>query len=119
MTVCRNWQDWGLRLARKSTFYAAATYYCRQLGITYSHSPMPLIWANRDGQSPDLNKSPSMFSAQLDVDDAAGPDAIAPGSRDLKPMLGFLPPPERRDAHLLRARKSKGGKKAAMRAMDG
>ena len=64
-------------------------------------------------------KSPSMLSAQLDVDDTASQEAPVSGGRDMRPMLGFLPPVERRDAHLLRARKSKGGKKAAMRAMDG
>ncbi|KAL5527555.1 hypothetical protein ACEPAG_6356 [Sanghuangporus baumii] len=107
------WQDWGLRLTRKTVFYAAATYYCRQLEIKYYLSPMPLTWAGYHDAAA-APPSPTSSSQQLEE-----PGASREDTKDLKPMLGFLPPPEKRDAQLLRARKSRSGKKGAIRAVDG
>ncbi|EJD01268.1 uncharacterized protein FOMMEDRAFT_110956 [Fomitiporia mediterranea MF3/22] len=108
-----NWQDWGLRNTRKTAFYAAATYYCRQLDITYYLSPMPLTWAgaNEGGFAP---ASPASVNRDIEESSISKDEA-----KEMKPMLGFLPPPEKRDASLLRARKSRSGKKGAYRAMDG
>ncbi|KAA1466007.1 hypothetical protein DENSPDRAFT_766710 [Dentipellis sp. KUC8613] len=41
-----NWQDWGLRNARRTAFHAAVQYYCRQLGIVAHEAPMPIVWAD-------------------------------------------------------------------------
>ena len=78
---------------------------------------MPLIWAGME-EAQQMNQA-SPTSASFRIDEDVVEENGAPVAKDLKPMLGFLPPPERRDAHLLRARKSKGGKKNAMRAADG
>ena len=64
-----------------------------------------------------VQASPTSASFKIEEDQAE--EGAAPVMKDLKPMLGFLPPPERRDANLLRARKSKGGKNAGMRAAGG
>ncbi|TDL29771.1 hypothetical protein BD410DRAFT_817773 [Rickenella mellea] len=101
-----NWQDWGLRLARKTAFHAAMNYFCHQLGITAAEAPMPIAYGVQ-----------ALPEADLDVD-APVPDSALPGDENLpamKPMLGFLPPPEKRNLHL-RARKSKR-KNGAIRAM--
>ncbi|OCB90848.1 hypothetical protein A7U60_g1871 [Sanghuangporus baumii] len=107
------WQDWGLRIARKTAFYAAATYYCRQLDIKYYLSPMPLTWAGYHDTAP---PPPSPTSSSQQLEEAGVPKE---DTKDLKPMLGFLPPPEKRDTQLLRARKSRGGKKGAICVVDG
>lgn len=110
-----NWQDWGLRNTRKTAFYAAATYYCKQLSINYSLSPMPIIWSDPNtGKAP----IPSPTSAVFD-DDAPNDNDEKSEMIEMKPMLGFQPPPGKRNNALLRARKSKGGKKAAFKGMDG
>ncbi|KAI5124783.1 hypothetical protein M0805_005417 [Coniferiporia weirii] len=110
-----NWQDWGLRNTRKTAFYAAANYYCRQLGIKCANSPMPIVYTNADSASTQ-QFSPPMSPASPEAEES---DEPAPAStEDLKPMLGFLPPPDKRSSTLLRARKSKG-RKGAFRAMDG
>ena len=83
---------------------------------------MPLILAaSEEALEQERQKvQASPTSPSFKVDDAGqaeDPDVAA--AKNMKPMLGFLPPLERRDAHLLRARKSKYSKKTAMRAMDG
>lgn len=44
----RTWQDWGLRLARKTAFHAAVQYYCRELGIVAYEAPIPIVYADPD-----------------------------------------------------------------------
>ena len=83
---------------------------------------MPLVIAaseealEKERQKMQASPSSPSFKGD-DADQADDPDVVA--AKNMKPMLGFLPPLERRDAHLLRARKSKYSKKTAMRAMDG
>ena len=74
---------------------------------------MPIQWAGfHDPNAPPA--SPTSSSQQLEEVAVPKDD-----TKDLKPMLGFLPPPDKRDATLLRARKSRSGKKGAFRAVDG
>lgn len=75
---------------------------------------MPLVWAGMEEAMAQPEPSPTSASFNIPEDPMDG--AASAITKDMKPMLGFLPPPERRDANLLRARKSKGGKKNAMRA---
>jgi hypothetical protein len=125
-----NWQDWGLRCARKTAFHAAVQYYCRLLGIVCYDAPLPIVWA--DPETNTYMPSPPPFEgdegALLGVDmmnrDAAPSPITAGGGGgvgqlgetvdQMKPTLGFLPPLAVRSAYM-RARKSKG-KKSIMRA---
>ena len=114
-----NWQDWGLRLARKTTFSAAAHYFCRQLGITAAESPVPVVYADRDTHMCE--------SAPLDVDDGSSvinsprsptmaPSPRGDGSREKVSWLGFEPPTNQPST--LRARRTKN-KKSVMRSQMG
>lgn len=130
-----NWQDWGLRLARKTAFHAAAQYFCRQLGIIAAESPIPIVYAERDKQ---IWENPNFFPA--DVDDGSSvinmqqqpgsprsPKmpwtpahssglAAGHGSKEKVSWLGFEPPTNQPSA--LRARRAKS-KKSALRSHMG
>lgn len=92
---------------------------------------MPVTYVNAsdlntpDGQEP-MTASP-MSTSRFGLEDpeqqqeeaeeeASAQDAKA--MRDLKPMLGFLPPPDKRSSKLLRPRKSRG-RKGGFRGVDG
>ncbi|KAG1715974.1 hypothetical protein ID866_1198 [Astraeus odoratus] len=100
------WQDWGLRNTRRTAFHAAVQYYCRQLGIVYFESPMPIAYADPSSR---LHTLPAETGAE--VDDI--PDEMDTAPRNL---LGFTPP--HATASHLRARKSRS-RKAAMRTTGG
>ncbi|KAJ3503863.1 hypothetical protein NLJ89_g8241 [Agrocybe chaxingu] len=114
-----NWQDWGLRLARKTAFHAAVQYYCRQLGIVGYEAPLPIVYADPktmtyQPESPGFEDilSPtegvtSPVTEQRREQDARETEIEA---RNMKPTLGFLPPLADRSSHLTRARKSKNKK---------
>ena len=76
---------------------------------------MPLKWAGYHDAAPQLT-SPTMNEFD---DSSIIKEETKDDTKDMKPMLGFLPPPEKRDSQLLRARKSRTGKKGTFRAMDG
>lgn len=98
------WQDWGLKVARKTAFHAAVQYYCRQLGIVYYESPMPIAYADADTQ---LYSPPPEISAEVD---GVSIDATP------RNLMGFTPP-HSTGSHL-RARKSRS-RKAAVRTAAG
>ncbi|KAF8623440.1 hypothetical protein AX15_006382 [Amanita polypyramis BW_CC] len=115
-----NWQDWGLRLERKTAFHAAVQYYCRQLGIIGYEAPIPIVFGKSPEQQDDLPPSSVMSSAD-DISVAASEmnrelaDELAEREEDeLKSTLGFTPPASSRKARL-KARKSKS-RKTAFRA---
>ncbi|KAJ8072898.1 hypothetical protein AAF712_005072 [Marasmius tenuissimus] len=135
-----NWQDWGLRVARKTAFHAAVNYYCRQLGITGHEAPLPVVWADNEsgtyvpgsppaspylyGDSPAVSKddisivvegSQDGIADDNKVGESLQPPASPLGVAPSSPTLGFKPPASA--AAQLRARKSKG-RKAIMRGMD-
>ena len=60
--------------------------------------------------------SATRFGLEDQGDDASAQDVR--DLKDLKPMLGFLPPPDKRSSKLLRPRKSKG-RKGGFRGVDG
>lgn len=122
-----NWQDWGLRLARKTAFHAAAQYFCRQLGIAAAESPMPIVYANRDTQvweNPDpvpsdfddgssvinMQRQPASPRSQDMPWTPAHSSALAHGhgSKEKVSWLGFQPPTNQPSA--LRARRAKSKK---------
>jgi len=126
-----NWQDWGLRLARKTAFHAAVQYFCRHLGIVASESPIPIVYADRENpgfvpselddgssvtnmqqQEPGTPRSPTTPWAP------AHPSGLAPGHGHTEKVswLGFNPPTSQPSA--LRARRAKS-KKAVMRSQMG
>ena len=133
----RNWQDWGLRNARKTAFHAAVQYYSRQLGIVGYEAPLPIVWADPKTMryhpqvtSPDETLSPSVDTAAAaapstatgtatlgmnlsppqDSERAAMEAEIAVAAKNMKPTLGFLPPLADRSSHLTRVRKSRNKK---------
>ena len=134
--IYSNWQDWGLRLARKTAFHAAVQYFCRQLGIVAAESPIPLVYANRDTQMwenpdfvpPELDDGSSVINMQQQQPTSprsptipwapAHPSGLAPGhgSKEKVSWLGFEPPTNQPSA--LRARRAKS-KKAVMRSQMG
>lgn len=115
----RNWQDWGLRSARKTAFHAAVQYYCRQLGIVGYEAPLPVVYADPNTQTYKPMTSPSKDdSPSLGPTSPRNQDQAVKTARDMKPVLGFLPPLTDRSSHLMRARKSKK-KKAAVGAGNG
>ncbi|KAI0080698.1 hypothetical protein K474DRAFT_1589318 [Panus rudis PR-1116 ss-1] len=111
-----NWQDWGLRCARKTAFHAAVNYYCRQLGIVAHEAPLPVAYADPET----MDYTPS---SPLPYDDDGEPYSPSPevhaadasGNQKRQVMLGFTPPPDKPISGV-RARKSKS-KKSALRAM--
>lgn len=126
------WQDWGLRLARKTAFSAAAQYFSRQLGITAAESPIPVVYANRNTQiSENLDIVPSDVddgSSVINVQQPTSPrsptmpwvpvhsSGLAHGSKEKLSWLGFEPPTDQPSA--LRARRAKS-KKSVMRSQMG
>jgi len=132
----RNWQDWGLRNARKTAFHAAVQYYSRQLGIVGYEAPLPIVWADPKTMryrpqvtSPEETLSPSVditaaapstatgtaalgmnLSPPQDSERAAMEAEIAVAAKNMKPTLGFLPPLADRSSHLTRVRKSRNKK---------
>ena len=142
--VFSNWQDWGLRVARKTAFHAAVNYYCRQLGIIGYEAPLPVVWADSDSgtyvpgghpgsASPYQQDSPAVSRDDISIVVEGSEDGIAEdnkvgatagslhpppsplGASTSSTALGFKPPATA--AAQLRARKSKG-RKAIMRGMD-
>ncbi|KAF8528910.1 Mechanosensitive ion channel-domain-containing protein [Hysterangium stoloniferum] len=109
------WQDWGLRNARKTAFLVASHYYCRQLGIHFHESPQPVVLTDVNerplGSGLDMHKPTASLSPDGDITSALEKEVIEP----VKPVLGFLPPPDKRTA-LTRVRKSKY-RKANVRGM--
>ena len=124
-----NWQDWGLRLARKTAFSAAAQYFCRQLGIFASESPIPIVYANRDTQiwensdfvPSDVDDGSSVINQPASPRSPWTPAhssglAHGNGSKEKVSWLGFEPPTNQPSA--LRARRAKS-KKSVMRSNMG
>jgi hypothetical protein len=114
-------QDWGLRNARKTTFYAAVNYYCRQLGIVNYSPSIPVEWT----KSHDLN---NLADDEDNMDTSFDPEEsmsqtlrsqqsqLPPKELHIPASLGFQPPPEKLVPGV-RARKSKHGKKAVVRSL--
>ncbi|KAF8640037.1 hypothetical protein AX17_001279 [Amanita inopinata Kibby_2008] len=116
--VHRNWQDWGLRLARKTAFHAAVQHYCRELGIVGYEAPLPIVFANASTESYDPSRSPSIFPEDEAMPESEQQTEVEETERkpkDVKPTLGFVAPVPTRPSNLTRARKSKS-KKTALRA---
>jgi hypothetical protein len=128
-----NWQDWGLRLARKTAFSAAAQYFSRQLGIIAAESPIPIVYANRESQiwensdfvPSDVDDVSSVVNMQQPTSPRSPKSPWAParssglahgdGSKEVS-WLGFHPPTNQPSA--LRARRAKS-KKSVMRSQMG
>ncbi|KAG8952510.1 hypothetical protein FRC04_004570 [Tulasnella sp. 424] len=116
------WQDWTMRLARKTAFHAAVQYFTRQLEITCSESPQPVIFAKPESKYPHLDESqidepytPLTPRTPHTPHSPMVPNAPAVPS-DLHrehAMLGFTPP---QGQNQLRQRK--GNKKKLMGATD-
>jgi hypothetical protein len=106
-----NWQDWGLRMARRTTFHAAVNYYCNQLGITLAEAPQPLVWADDQGrfEGDGVTDEPELAPpGSPAVNKTAGP---AEDDAELfSAALGFAPPESQRADLRLRARKKKSRK---------
>ncbi|PPQ77268.1 hypothetical protein CVT25_010850 [Psilocybe cyanescens] len=108
-----NWQNWGLRNARKTAFHAAVQYYCQQLGIVGYEAPLPIVYANPQTMTyqptsppPDDVQSPVETSRSADeIRQEAVETEIA--AKAMKPTLGFLPPLADRSSHVMVARKSR------------
>lgn len=115
-----NWQDWGLRNSRKTAFHAAVHYYCRQLGIVGCEAPMPIVYADPvtgrytphhtagfevddDPRTPTLDTSPSP-GGQEEAEDGELK------AKDVKSLLGFVPPSSLTLHRATRVRKSKSRK---------
>ena len=112
-----NWQDWGLRNARKTAFHAAVNYFCRQLGIVAFESPMPIAYADPDSHDFAAPGSPSPYDDEYDYamePQTPAPHTPAPGSKSM--LLGFVPPSHTPIPGALRARKSKS-RKAMLRTL--
>lgn len=110
----RTWQDWGLRMARKTAFHAAVQHYCRQLGVTTHASPIPVVYADPvtlevSVTSPPLDDDGGVLSPASAID---GP-AVAEDTEPVRPALGFVSPESQRAE--MRARKTR--RKAVLRSM--
>ncbi|KAF9535054.1 Mechanosensitive ion channel-domain-containing protein [Crepidotus variabilis] len=116
-----NWQDWGLRLARKTAFHAAVQYYSRELGIIGWEAPLPIVYADPKTKTYQPSAAhDDAFLSMMDPDDlsAAEQQSLSreetleteKAAQEMKPTLGFLPPLGVRSNHLLRARKSRNRK---------
>ncbi|KAI0796486.1 Mechanosensitive ion channel-domain-containing protein [Abortiporus biennis] len=102
-----NWQDWDLKLRRKTAFHAAVNYFCRQLGIIAHEAPMPIAYADHET----MDYMP-MTPTPIDEDSFPSPEPEQTGyHRDgTKAIyLGFAPPSDK-PVPGIRARKSKGRK---------
>ncbi|CDO74550.1 hypothetical protein BN946_scf184632.g7 [Trametes cinnabarina] len=116
-----NWQDWGLKLAKKTAFCAAVNYYTRRLGIVTYKSPLPIAVADPvtgDVLMPDvdaLTPGADEDVEPLEASPAAEPADRREGSgREKTVWLGFQPPPEDGIPTGMRRRKPKS-KKAILR----
>lgn len=134
MLYGRNWQDWGLRLARKTAFSAAVRYFSRQLGIVAAESPIPIVYANRESEKwenadlvqSDADDGSSVINVQNPTSPRSPKTPWAPvhssglahgnGSKEKVSWLGFEPPTDQPSA--LRARRAKS-KKSALRSQMG
>lgn len=115
-----NWQDWGLRLDRKTAFHAAVQYYCRRLGIIGYEAPLPITFGKSPDEQLDFPPSP-MLPAEDDIslsvsdmDQQLASEQAEPEGDEVKLTLGFRPPASAKAARL-KARKSKS-RKTALRA---
>ncbi|KAJ7477111.1 Mechanosensitive ion channel-domain-containing protein [Mycena galericulata] len=109
------WQDWSLRLARKTAFHAAVQYHCRELGIVCYNSPQPIVWGDPNLELPPYPPVTSPTAESPDDRDAdADADGVLEPAVKPAPTLGFTP---HMSSTLHRARTH--GKKAAMRATGG
>ncbi|PPQ68772.1 hypothetical protein CVT24_007714 [Panaeolus cyanescens] len=123
-----NWQDWGLRNARRTAFHAAVQYYCRQLGITAYQSPQPIVFTDPSTRAynpatpgPEDPLSPVAEAHLSPEEKQRKEEEVKEAEIDAKKMkasLGFLPPLAYRSSHLVRARRSKN-RKANMGAVNG
>ena len=77
--LCRTWQDWGLRNARKTAFHAAVNFYCKQLGITSVGSLQPITFPDAPWQS-QLQPQPSYYDDPTFNDQPQSP--LSPIDRD-------------------------------------
>jgi len=94
-------------------------YYCRQLGIVFHESPIPISITDENGRSPSPSVAPSEDDISVPVPDSD--EATVPSVEQkirepdfTKPILGFRPPASMRKSGL-KARKSKI-RKAGLRA---
>ncbi|KAG5645781.1 hypothetical protein DXG03_005318 [Asterophora parasitica] len=119
MTHNGTWQDWGLRWYRRTAFHAAVRHYCLQLDIRFAESTIPIVYADPDAKRYALaeNPSPPGSPTAPKVEETRSPLDVGEDPGKIKPVMGFLPPPSTRVAHLTRARKSRS-QKAAMRRLD-
>ncbi|KAK2466332.1 hypothetical protein APHAL10511_001974 [Amanita phalloides] len=115
-----NWQDWGLRLVRKTAFHAAVQHYCRQLGIIGYEAQLPITFGTSPDEEVDIPSSLDMpsedgISFVSDIDQPlASEHTTVRGDSSTKSILGFRPPASAQ-ASRLKPRKSKM-KKAALHA---
>ncbi|TRM68478.1 Mechanosensitive ion channel-domain-containing protein [Schizophyllum amplum] len=105
------WQDWGLRMARKTAFHAAVQYFCNQLDITCYNATIPVVYADPVTQQyvPEYNDPAGEGE---DAAEEVAEEQQQPQS-EVKTMLGFKPPASVHTSHMLRARKSRSRKGAA------
>ncbi|KAG8963319.1 hypothetical protein FRC03_003149 [Tulasnella sp. 419] len=116
------WQDWGMRLARKTAFHAAVQYYANQLGITWSESPQPILFTDK-GKEPFLPDDEVDIVLEPEGGDGNAETPRTPtmptggsihrqgtASQQQHAMLGFMPPAGKSG---LRMRKSKHKKALA------
>ncbi|KAG8902323.1 hypothetical protein FRB99_004631 [Tulasnella sp. 403] len=110
------WQDWTMRLARKTAFHAAVQYFCRQLEITCSESPQPIIFMkphstmpyestseDRALEPPATPATPHSAMPQT----PATPTPADPHPETSHPMLGFLPPQGKNQLRIRKSNKKK------------
>jgi hypothetical protein len=110
-----NWQDWGLRMARRTAFHAAVNYYCNQLGITLAEAPLPLVWADEQGRFDgdgvtDELAEPAPPGSPAAYKTTSGAGAAEDDAELFTSALGFAPPESQRADLRLRARKKKSRK---------
>ncbi len=117
----RNWQNWDLRLARRTTFSAATNYYCRMLGISTYESTLPIAYIDPDNPQ-DIVAYPGeeYYDGDNESDlpsshDQKEPAPDVPKEIHRQTLLGFQPPSDK-PMPGRRIRKAKS-KKAAMRTV--
>ena len=98
----------------RTAFHAATQHFCRQLDITYSESPQPIMFMKKEGASPKDEK----IQDEPPATPMTPATPYAPATRSVlegpRTMLGFTPPNGKNE---LRARK--GNKKKLMGAAEG
>ncbi|KAJ2930224.1 hypothetical protein H1R20_g6858, partial [Candolleomyces eurysporus] len=122
-----NWQDWGLRNARRTAFHAAVQFYCRQLGITGYEAPLPIVFHESEALSTSLSPELAQDSQPIaDIPETPRRQAAAADDNEeteatghtMKATLGFLPPPDVRSSYFAKARKSRRSRKDNLGAMN-